>query len=942
MALIPRKLSVVIDAIFPANTLRRRVCEGLFVKCGGIKFLNALAERRNRQLANLELENNFAPFSFAASEKPEVSIVIPVFNKFKYTYTCLKTVFERTREIGYEVIIVDNASTDKTSKISSLLKNLKIIRNASNEGFVAACNAGAAAAKGQYLLFLNNDTKVREGWLKAMLDLAKKDEKIGIVGAKLVYPNGQLQEAGGIIWNDPLNMGWNFGKFSDPDSYEFNYVKDVDFASGACLLVKKDLFEKIGGFDTRYAPAYCEDVDLAFSARKLGYKVVYQPLAEIVHFEGITAGTDIAAGLKSYQPINQKKFVEKWKDVLERHHFKNGENVFFARDRSYGKKVILFIDHYVPTPDKDAGSLAAFMYIKLCIELGFKIIFVPDNLYKMEPYTMHLQQMGVEVLCGPVDFKKWLELNGKHIDYAWLARPHVALKHFDALKEYTKAKIFYWTVDLHFLREMRRYEVERDEKLLQSAEEIKKKELDICSRVDGVISYSEIETKIINELLPDKLVITVPLFFYSEMPCDKYGVSPFHDRKDILFLGGFNHTPNIDAVKYFVSEVFPIIKKKLPDIKLYVAGSNPPDEIKELAADDIVIVGFVDDLSPYFKAARVFVCPLRYGAGIKGKIITSMTYGLPIVTTTIGNEGICLVDGVDAAIADGPVEFANRTIELYSDAHLWQKFSSNAITFANKRYSKNVAKRLLLDGFKIILEKCIICGTQVNFSPSDCMRNLRESEVCPVCGALMRHIDIAQCIMKSFGIAPSSSLAESMDKFKDLHIYELAHAGAIHRLFSKLPNYISSEYFDGVTPGGFHSSGIRSEDVQALTFKDASFDLVISQDVFEHVPDPEVGFKEICRVLKTGGYHIFTIPFHKGMSKSVTRAAITNGNVRHLSAPAYHGDPIRREGALVFTDFGDDVVELNKSIGFEMEIYESSHRQYMGGYNAVFIAKKCR
>ncbi|PYL40519.1 MAG: glycosyl transferase, partial [Verrucomicrobia bacterium] len=165
-----------------------------------------------------------------------------------------------------------------------------------NSGFITSCNRGAEAARGKYLVFLNNDTIVRQGWLTALLDTFAQEQRAGIVGSKLLYPDGRLQEAGGIIWRDAT--GWNYGKFDDPQKPEYNYLRDVDYCSAAALMIPKSLFASVGCFDSRYTPAYYEDTDLAFKIRAAGYRVLYQPLSEVIHYEGATGGTDLSTGAK--------------------------------------------------------------------------------------------------------------------------------------------------------------------------------------------------------------------------------------------------------------------------------------------------------------------------------------------------------------------------------------------------------------------------------------------------------------------------------------------------------------------------------------------------------------------------------------------------------------------------------------------------------------------
>src|SRR3990172_714036 len=259
-------------------------------------------------------------------------------------------------------------------------------------------------------------------------------------------------------------------------------------------------------------------------------------------------------------------------------------------------------------------------------------------------------------------------------------------------------------------------------------------------------------------------------------------------------------------------------------------------------------------------------------------------------------------------------------------------------------YYKKIVKRFLKSkeaSVDMFFRKCTVCGSKINFAPQvDKIDNLRETRACPNCQASKRNIDMAECILKVCDIPATRSLSDSIKKFENMHIYELASGGPIQKLFSCLPNFVCSEYFDDVRPGDYHGTGIRCEDVQALTFREDTFHLVISQDVFEHVPNPPIGFREIHRILKPGGYHVFTVPFDRNKPKSITRSLVENGKIKYLLSPVYHGDPIRSEGALVFTDFGYDLIDSLKKIGFEVELDEKHYPEYKGGYNVVFITRK--
>ena len=441
-------------------------------------------------------------FALACPVNPRVSIVIPTFNKWMYTYRCLAFLSALTDSVPFEVIVIDNGSTDDTEKLLKKIQGLRIMRNETNIGFVEACNMGSSASRGEFILFLNNDAFVMPECLNEMVNLMEHDHQIGIVGAKLLFPDGRLQEAGGIVWNDPHRIAWNYGKYDNPWKYEYNYVREVDYCSGACLLVRTEAFLKSGMFDEEFAPAYFEDTSLAFSMRKIGYKVVYQPSAVAIHLEGITAGRDVKKGLKQHQVVNQSKFYNTWKYILSSEHFRTGENVFVAKDRSRFKKTILYIDHEIPTFDKDAGSMITFQYLSLFIKMGFKIIFWPANLKNVEPYTTTLQQMGIEVIYGYANFNDYIKKYGRYIDVAFVSRALTAISFLEKIKSNSQAKIIYVPHDLHFLREFRRAELENNTKLEKYARKLQRLEFSLSRKSDITLVFSDFEKKVLQDTDP--------------------------------------------------------------------------------------------------------------------------------------------------------------------------------------------------------------------------------------------------------------------------------------------------------------------------------------------------------------------------------------------------------------------------------------------------------
>ncbi|MCI8938511.1 MAG: glycosyltransferase [Dorea sp.] len=627
--------------------------------------------------------------AFPIYKEPVVSVIIPVYNQFAYTYNCLKSILYHTGDIKYEVIIADDGSADDTVYLEQVVQGVRIFRNQENMLFLLNCNRAARYAKGKYIIFLNNDTQVQNNWMKPLVWLLDRDPDAGMAGSKLICPDGTLQEAGGIIWKD--GTGSNYGRGENPNAPEYNYVKEVDYISGASIIIRKELWEKIGGFDERYVPAYCEDSDIAFEIRRIGKKVLYQPASVVVHFEGTSNGQDLSCGIKSYQTENSKKLAKKWAEVFAKEQYENkSENVFRARERKQGRNTVVVFSETIPKYDHDAGSKTIYSYLQLFLEHGYIVKFVPRDFEVVIPYTHELQQMGIEVLYGEY-YKKyinmWLLKNETSIEFAFINYPACGERFLDILK-CTSIKTIYYGVDLHFLRNQREYELTGDLHSLHTSEKYYKVEKDILEKADEVYYPSEVEVEVIKEKFRRNAKYLSAFIYESDM--DKFAYVP-EEREGILFVGGFNHLPNVDAVLWFAKEIYPQICRT-EKISFYIVGSNEPIEIQNVKAPDIIHKGYVTEaeLQSLYQNVRLVVVPLRYGAGIKGKVVDAMYHGVPMVATSIGIEGIPEAEDY-VETADDADTFAKKVISLYKDRSKLLNTSEEYKRIIAKHFSKEIA-----------------------------------------------------------------------------------------------------------------------------------------------------------------------------------------------------------------------------------------------------------
>src|SRR5258708_4905705 len=571
--------------------------------------------------------------------------------------------------------------------LQSLAPHVDAIFGDENIGFVDANNAIICRYAEWDVVFLNNDTEVTDGWLERLGETAYTADKIGLVGSKLIYSDGRLQEAGSQVFQDGSARA--YGKYEYQADPIFNQLREVDYCSAACLYAKRRVLDSVGGFDERYSPAYYEDTDLAFATRAAGFKVLYEPRSTVIHQEYSTSGGTAFERMEA----NRTKFVHKWAEPLKSRQKSLWEAVSVSQ-----KQKVLVIDNIVPAQDRSSGGTRLFEFL-LLLARHYHVVFAYMGAFALQEYITPLERYGITVFYP--GYAK--AVNNYELDLGAVLRYNdfkfilcelfgIAEQYLGVVRQYSPGTpVIVDTFDVHFLRESREATSANDAGLLRKAKETKRRELAVYKQVDLVLTVTADDKQALLREDPQLNISIIPNI--HAIPAT---VVPRGGRRDLLFVGGFSHTPNVDGVLYFCREILPIVLRRLPEITFWVVGNVPPPEIVALASENVVVTGYTRHLAPYLESALVSVAPLRFGSGMKGKIGEAMAWGIPVVATTIGAEGMGLQDGVDALIADTPEDFARRIIQLYQKSQLCNSLAHNPRKRVEREWSPDAVDRCLI------------------------------------------------------------------------------------------------------------------------------------------------------------------------------------------------------------------------------------------------------
>lgn len=622
---------------------------------------------------------------------PDVSVVLVLFNQAGLTLQTLTALADQTG-LSFETIIVDNASTDETAALLDRIHGATLLRNAKNEGFLRAANQGAARATGRYILFLNNDALPHPGALAAALHRLKTDPSIGVVGGRILLVDGTLQEAGCMAYADGSAAG--YGRGENPDLPEFRFVRDADFVSGAFLMLPRPLWSSLGGFDPAFAPAYYEDTDLCFRVRRAGFRVVYDPAVTLTHLEGGSAVTADAAG--AMMRANQGRFLAAHRDELAQRATPANAKPLHDRWVSAPAPRVLVLDNVVPHQAVGAGNPRARLMLQSLT--GCHVTYFPlwggeetwEEVYATLPET-------IEVMLGQhaTTLERFLEQRQGVYDLMIVSRP----PNMDLVAEIRRrrpflfegVRVIYDAEALFALRDIGLAALRGTPLPRAEAKGLLKAELDLAAAADCVLTVSEREARLFKAGgAPAVQVLSHAMPRPAAPP-------PFEAREGFLFIGALTPgSPNEDSLVWLSEAVLPRLNAELGRaLPVTIVGECKSSRIAALASDQIRLVGRVDDLGPAYDAARVFIAPTRFGAGVPLKVIEAACAGIPVVATRLlvrqlgWKTGIELLEGRDA---EG---FAAAMARLYHDPARWLAVREAALRRAETDHAPEAFTRTL-------------------------------------------------------------------------------------------------------------------------------------------------------------------------------------------------------------------------------------------------------
>jgi GT2 family glycosyltransferase/glycosyltransferase involved in cell wall biosynthesis len=606
--------------------------------------------------------------TFKQHAAPTATVLVIGLREARTLLSCLRSVASTATNIAYEMIIVLNDPTPTlANQIEKEVTGATVFSFRANTGFGVAANFGAQRARGQYLLLLNDDCVVSPGWIDALVDTERRRISCGLVGGTLLHPDGSLQEAGSCLWSDGTTSC--VGDGLQPGFMGFE--RRVDYCSGGCLLVRKDVWDKLGGFDENYYPAYYEDVDFCLRAAEAGSETWYQPHSVVTHTRS-SSTNDI---LREYLVQRARKtFRDTWSDRIRRcaPYGALEEGVW----KGMGEPIrVLMIDDIVP----DAALGSGYGRMNDVISALVRESDIHVSFFSANARTDTFPVPGVRLVH---DLEPHLDSPGVDYDAVVISRPHNADRYHDLIAErLPRARLIYDAEALFYKRLESQARLAVDdggaESLLQAAAEMERLERSLCSFADTIVCVSEDEAEVLRS------VTSVPVRVVAPWVRDaRPTVADFASRKDAGLIAGWSagpNSPNCDGLLWFAREVLPKVVAAIPGFRLLVTGADPPSNISWLEGPSVHFRGRVRDLGVFYNDIRVAISPVRYGAGVKIKTVEAVQYGVPVVSTSEGAAGIPAEHRRSVWVADDPALFADALVSIMTDRAAWEELRARSL-----------------------------------------------------------------------------------------------------------------------------------------------------------------------------------------------------------------------------------------------------------------------
>jgi O-antigen biosynthesis protein len=642
-----------------------------------------------------------ATIRFPPVDEPLVSVVMVTYGNWPLVRSALEKLADRTDPV-YEVIVVDSASPDETpERLRGEVEGATLVISEENLGFGGGSNLGADRARGRFLCFLNSDAMVETGWLEPLVEVLEQDPTAGAVVPMLLNPDGTIQEAGSVI--DSVGWPLAFGRGESADSLAHRFRREIDYGSAACVVVRRNEFTEVGGFDPAYGIGYFEDVDLSFKLKERGLKTIYEPRSRVVH-ELHGSGTSQQA--RQRMIANRALFYRRWSERLARRPKlvelpTNPARRVAARDAEVVDRVLV-LDDRVPFHDRGSGDprMAKLLFELVDMWPDARITLAAADGSEAERYAEPLLAAGIEVVAPPIDWGRWFDSRMYHYSVAIISRGSNVARFGGHLERTQPQALRAFDTEALTFRRLERmvgYLEDSADVARASAEAnaVRQIELGALHESSVVFAVSDEEKEFIGEVAHG-----VPTFVLPHWIEPVPSPAGFHDRRDLLFFGGFlagAGSPNEDALLHLVNDVMPIIWERDPKLTLHVVGADPTPKVEALHGERIDVVGYVEDPAEWLARTRVHVSPMRFGSGIKLKLLDTMAAGQPFVTTPVGAEGLPLGPMRPTLVAEEPAALADLVHALYTDEELWGRAQRNLLDLARNVFDRGTFRRTLAE-----------------------------------------------------------------------------------------------------------------------------------------------------------------------------------------------------------------------------------------------------